>query len=239
MSLDITKLDRTDAMKILGTDEHATQDEINKAYKRLATACHPDKSGSTYLFQLVNNAHAALTDESDAVKPESQETAEKRPVKLCDLIYQKDFICPFKTFMAATEFPAYGMDFKGYHIKLNKLILNTEYIRTLWPADMTVKTYRNFLAYILDMPCESIQTRIHIPNKFPFSYQFKHTLQIRVKNTKARWFRSNIELSLLNARIENHGRIKKATRIHPAKGEFRTEYPAHISVECFVKFMQF
>jgi DnaJ-class molecular chaperone len=48
----------------LGVDENATQDEIKKAYRKLASQHHPDKGGDTKKFQDIQSAYDAISDES-------------------------------------------------------------------------------------------------------------------------------------------------------------------------------
>ncbi len=54
-----------DYYQILGVDRSATQDEIKKAYRRLALKYHPDKgeNGSEQKFKEVNEAYQALGNE--------------------------------------------------------------------------------------------------------------------------------------------------------------------------------
>uniref|UniRef100_A0A0K0DXX9 J domain-containing protein n=1 Tax=Strongyloides stercoralis TaxID=6248 RepID=A0A0K0DXX9_STRER len=48
---------------ILGVSEEATQDEIKKAYKKLALKYHPDKNPSgEYRFKKISNAYKVLSD---------------------------------------------------------------------------------------------------------------------------------------------------------------------------------
>ena len=47
----------------LGVSETATQDEIKKAYRRLAMQHHPDKGGDTNKFQEIQSAYDAVSDE--------------------------------------------------------------------------------------------------------------------------------------------------------------------------------
>ncbi len=49
---------------ILGVAEDASQDEIKKAFKKLAIQHHPDKWGDKARFQEVNEAHQVLGDQS-------------------------------------------------------------------------------------------------------------------------------------------------------------------------------
>jgi curved DNA-binding protein len=47
----------------LGVPKNATTDEIKKAYRKLASATHPDKGGDTKKFQDIQAAYAVLSDE--------------------------------------------------------------------------------------------------------------------------------------------------------------------------------
>lgn len=50
--------------QILGVTETATQDEIKKAYRKLAVQHHPDKGGSEEKFKEISVAYDTLSDES-------------------------------------------------------------------------------------------------------------------------------------------------------------------------------
>ncbi|MEQ8927252.1 MAG: DnaJ domain-containing protein, partial [Fulvivirga sp.] len=54
--------------KILGVEQHASSDQIKKAYKSLALKYHPDKNGGNKefeeLFKLVNTAYQVLMDDN-------------------------------------------------------------------------------------------------------------------------------------------------------------------------------
>lgn len=47
----------------LGIDKTATQDDIKRAYRRLASQHHPDKGGDTQRFQEIQQAYSVLGDE--------------------------------------------------------------------------------------------------------------------------------------------------------------------------------
>lgn len=47
----------TDAFKLLGLPDTATADEVKVAYKRLASAKHPDRGGSVEEFQELKEAY--------------------------------------------------------------------------------------------------------------------------------------------------------------------------------------
>jgi DnaJ-class molecular chaperone len=48
----------------LGVNKDATQDEIKKAYRKLASKHHPDKGGDTVKFQEIQTAYDVLSDEA-------------------------------------------------------------------------------------------------------------------------------------------------------------------------------
>ncbi|MDQ5952069.1 MAG: Chaperone protein DnaJ [Patescibacteria group bacterium] len=51
-----------DYYKILGVDKSASQDDIKKAFRKLAHEHHPDKGGSEAKFKEINEAYQALGD---------------------------------------------------------------------------------------------------------------------------------------------------------------------------------
>ena len=60
----------TDPYKILGVNKDAADDEIKKAYRKLASANHPDKGGDTARFQEIQKAYETL---SDPIKRQQQD----------------------------------------------------------------------------------------------------------------------------------------------------------------------
>lgn len=46
--------------EILGIDNYASIDDINKAYRKKALECHPDRGGTTESMQLINEAYEYL-----------------------------------------------------------------------------------------------------------------------------------------------------------------------------------
>lgn len=51
-----------DFYKTLGVDKKASEDEIKRAYRKLALKNHPDKGGDSAEFQKVNEAYQILSD---------------------------------------------------------------------------------------------------------------------------------------------------------------------------------
>lgn len=58
--------------EILGVDEKATQQDIKKAYKKLAMEHHPDKGGSEEKFKSISQAYEILGDESKRAQYDNQ-----------------------------------------------------------------------------------------------------------------------------------------------------------------------
>jgi len=52
-----------DYYELLGVPRNASQDDIKKAYRKLASTKHPDKGGSTEEFQELQRAYEVLSDE--------------------------------------------------------------------------------------------------------------------------------------------------------------------------------
>ncbi len=56
----------------LGVAENASQDEIKKAYRRLAGQHHPDKGGDTAAFQKIQEAYSILGDEQKRLQYDTE-----------------------------------------------------------------------------------------------------------------------------------------------------------------------
>ena len=58
-------MDYKDYYKILGVDKSASQDDIKKAFRKLAHEHHPDKQhGNEEKFKEINEAHRVLSDDN-------------------------------------------------------------------------------------------------------------------------------------------------------------------------------
>ena len=53
-------MDRAEALKVLGLEDGASDDDIKEAYRRLIAGLHPDHGGSDYLAAQINRAKATL-----------------------------------------------------------------------------------------------------------------------------------------------------------------------------------
>ncbi|WP_255445880.1 J domain-containing protein [Wolbachia endosymbiont of Drosophila mauritiana] len=53
-------MSKDEALKILGLNSEASQNEINQAYQNLMKLVHPDKGGSEYFAQKLNAARDKL-----------------------------------------------------------------------------------------------------------------------------------------------------------------------------------
>jgi DnaJ-class molecular chaperone len=61
-----------DYYKILGVTENASQDDIKKAYKKLAMKNHPDRGGDTKKFQEISQAYDTLSDDQKRAQYNAQ-----------------------------------------------------------------------------------------------------------------------------------------------------------------------
>jgi hypothetical protein len=53
-------MSRAEALKVLGLEDGATEDQIRAAHKRLMLQIHPDKGGTSYLAAKINEAKDVL-----------------------------------------------------------------------------------------------------------------------------------------------------------------------------------
>lgn len=61
-----------DYYQILGVNENSNQDDIKKAYKKLAMKNHPDRGGDTKKFQEISEAYDTLSDPQKRQQYDSQ-----------------------------------------------------------------------------------------------------------------------------------------------------------------------
>jgi molecular chaperone DnaJ len=61
-----------DFYQILGVNQNATQDEIKKAYRKLAVEHHPDKGGDENKFKKISEAYDTIGDESKRSQYDNQ-----------------------------------------------------------------------------------------------------------------------------------------------------------------------
>ena len=52
---------RHEALQVLGLDEHATAEDVQREYRRLMRKVHPDLGGSGYLAAKLNEAKDVLS----------------------------------------------------------------------------------------------------------------------------------------------------------------------------------
>ena len=61
-----------DFYQILGVNETASQDEIKKAYRKLAVEHHPDKGGDENKFKKISEAYDTIGDENKRSQYDNQ-----------------------------------------------------------------------------------------------------------------------------------------------------------------------
>ena len=235
MSLDITKLSKKDAHEILGVGETAGRDEIHRAYRRMAAACHPDANGSRTLFQLVNNAYMRLSDDGSGVTG-GPPRKPARPAKTFDeTVSDPAFMCPFKAFLAAIEFGRFGFMFGDRPVELTPDLIDGFFIRTRWPATLEIRTYKNLFGYLLDRPSGTKATRVEFENAAPESRRFSHDITLRGNDTGAKYYRLSINMDLLGTRLESKGRLSEL-RSGPEEIMTYVMGPFKLLVKCIVRY---
>lgn len=94
-----------DLYEILGVSRGASQEEIKKAYKKLAQKLHPDKGGSAQEFQDLQEAYSVLGSEDSRKVYDAGGSMDKGP----DLRQRamQELAGLFSTMMASREIPPY------------------------------------------------------------------------------------------------------------------------------------
>lgn len=240
MAIDITKLSRQNALDVMGVTEKSSPDEVKDAYKRLARACHPDNTGSTYLFQLINNAYMLL-QKADEVKNQPQATKStenkaKANPSMSDLFYEKDFLCPFKTFMMALELGKAGFVFKKYSIHLTPNIIDMDFVRTEWPVRVEFKGYKNILAYLFDKPTVTRTKNTGIQNAWPYSRKFVATFNIDTDKGRIKYHRLTTKFDLLDIEMHDRGRSRNKPAEITKVQEYNVTTPVKLQIKLNLKF---
>lgn len=57
-----SEVENSELYEVLGVPKDASQDEIRKAFKKLAVKHHPDRGGDADKFKEINAAHEVLSD---------------------------------------------------------------------------------------------------------------------------------------------------------------------------------
>jgi hypothetical protein len=65
---------RLEPHEVLGLPRGASREDVSKKYRKLASVLHPDKNGSSALFNLISDAHTRLTE-----PPSASAQATRRP----------------------------------------------------------------------------------------------------------------------------------------------------------------
>ena len=96
-----------DYYEVLGVHKNASQDEIKKAYRKLALKTHPDKNqgdaNAAKQFKLINEAYSVLGDPTQRHKYEREEQES----------FEADFGNPFESRAGANFKPSYDESFRG------------------------------------------------------------------------------------------------------------------------------
>ena len=100
----------------LGVPRNATQDEIKKAYRKLASATHPDKGGDTKKFQDIQSAYAVLSDEQKRAQYDN-------PTQNVEFNFNGpagfDFSSIFNMFGGGAGFPPQGQRHRQTHTQMS------------------------------------------------------------------------------------------------------------------------
>lgn len=207
MPLNNVILSENDARALLGVNETAGPDKIYAAYRTVAAACHPDKTGSQALFRLVNEAYLRLS--KDPAGTGQNATAIRKHDTFTETVRRPDFACPFKAFLAALEFGRFGFLFDGRNIELTPGLIDAFFIRTYWPAVAELRTYENLPAYLLDRPSWSTSVHVRFGNRAPKSREFLHEMTLRGLSSDEKYYRLSVRMGILNTELSSEGSLSR------------------------------
>ena len=77
---------------ILGINQNTNEQEVRKAYKKMALKVHPDSGGSTFLFQQVNEAYNKIIEKlkKKSIKPKQKPKQKQKTQKNTNLAMDID-----------------------------------------------------------------------------------------------------------------------------------------------------
>lgn len=232
MPLNNVILSENDARALLGVDETAGPDKIYAAYRTVAAACHPDKTGSQALFRLVNEAYLRLSEDPAGARQDA--AAVQKHGTFAETVRRPDFACPFKAFLAALEFGRFGFLFDGRNIELTPGLIDAFFIRTHWPAAVELRTYKNLPAYLLDCPSWTTSAHVRFGNRAPKSREFFHEMTLRGLSSGAKYYRLSIRMDLLDTELSSEGSL---SRLRAGSEEIMTYVmgPFQLDIKCTVR----
>ena len=128
------KGDKRDFYEVLGAEEDATRDEIERRYKRLASQRHPDRGGSEEEMKDLNEAYRVLRD-AGARDAYDSSRRERRQHQLTAQVAREDFV-PASTPSAQAD--ALGGRVAGALLSLFAglvlvFLVRAHYVVFLWP----------------------------------------------------------------------------------------------------------
>ena len=93
---------RMEPHEILGLPRDASREDVSKKYRKLASVLHPDKNGSSALFNLISDAHSRLTEPFPASDQPARSSATTKSKKQRSRPQQK---CSWKPFAPRVHYP--------------------------------------------------------------------------------------------------------------------------------------
>jgi DnaJ-class molecular chaperone len=193
------KMNRAEALEMLGLREGCSQEDVRSAYKRLSHQVHPDTGGNATLFRLVRQAYDVLMNDSappprqdsapksqSQPKDKQQEPENKKDEKPQQLswqacIRQSDFELTFEQLsdIATLGRPAkvpYTHDGIRYDLTITPESLEKNFIRCSFPVEVTIKSYKNFFFQLFHHPQVVKTSSLRCRNCFGASRVFRHNI---------------------------------------------------------------